>query len=101
LIITTPNCFNLFNLAEKISKNEPTVNYDHTCYFNSKTLSKLLEKNGWKVEKIDYLYTLDVNFKESWKKIFLNYLYSFLSKFTSKYIETLVIVAVKNKTFKI
>lgn len=38
LIITTPNCFNLFNLAEKISKYEPTVNSDHTMYFNIKTI---------------------------------------------------------------
>ena len=30
LIITTPNCFNLFNIAEKITKYEPTVNSDHT-----------------------------------------------------------------------
>lgn len=34
LIITTPNCFNLYNIMEKLTKPEPTVNSDHTCYFN-------------------------------------------------------------------
>jgi 2-polyprenyl-3-methyl-5-hydroxy-6-metoxy-1,4-benzoquinol methylase len=94
IIITTPNCFNLFNLTEKISKSEPTVNHDHTCYFNSRTLSQLLEKNGLRSEEISYLYTLGVKHKESWKKKILNYVYKLISLFTPKYIETLVIIAV-------
>jgi len=56
LILTTPNCFNLFNLAEKLSKSEPTVNRDHTCYFNSKTASQLLKKNAFENISIRYLY---------------------------------------------
>ena len=93
LILTTPNTFNLFNLAEKLTKEEPTVNSDHTFYFNSKTLSKLLEKNSFRVDTIDYIYTLDYTYKESWKKKFLNSIYWLLSKFTDKFTETLVIVA--------
>lgn len=95
LILTTPNCFNLFHLAEKISKSEPTVNADHTCYFNYKTLTKLLEKNGWQVTEIDYLYSLHSKYKESWKKVFLNFLYWILAKITNKYLETLVVIAKK------
>lgn len=95
LVITTPNCFNLFNLAEKISKSEPTVNKDHTCYFNSKTLKRLLEKNGWEVMRVDYLYSLDVDFKESFKKKMLNVLYKGASLFTPKFLETIVITARK------
>lgn len=93
LILTTPNCFNLFNLAEKMTKYEPTVNADHTCYFNSKTLKVLLAKNGFEVERVDYLYQLDIEFKRSWKKKFLDLLYAFFGRFTDKYMETLVIVA--------
>ena len=92
LILATPNCFNFFNITEKISKLEPTVNKDHTCYFNKKTLKKLLEKNNWKVDKIAFLYSLDVNYKESFKKKILNIFYYLLSKITSKYITTLIIV---------
>jgi len=95
LIITTPNCFNLYNLAEKLSKDEPTVNKDHTCYFNRKTLEQLLKKNGWTAEKIAYLYSLEVDYKESLKKKFLNMLYYLLSKFTHKYATILVVVAKK------
>ncbi len=93
LIMTTPNAFNLFNLAEKLTKREPTVNPDHTCYFNDKTLSVLLQKNGMRVEKVDYLYTLGYEHKESWKKKALNAIYALLSRFTTKFAETLVVIA--------
>ena len=96
LIITTLNCFNLFSITEKISKSEPTVNKDHTCYFNRKTLKQLLEKNGWKVEQIAFLYSLGANYKESFKKKILNIIYYLLSKITSKYITGLVIIAKKD-----
>lgn len=93
LLITTPSAFNLFNLAEKLTKREPTVNADHTCYFNSKTLKKLLEKNGMEAVEVNFLYSLGYEYKESWKKKFLNVLYWSASKCTDKFIETLVVVA--------
>jgi 2-polyprenyl-3-methyl-5-hydroxy-6-metoxy-1,4-benzoquinol methylase len=93
LLITTPNCFNLFNMAEKIGKREPTVNHDHTFYFNSKTLLQLLTKNEWQTLDVDYLYTLEVSFKESLAKKTLNVIYFFLAKFTTKYLETIVFTA--------
>jgi 2-polyprenyl-3-methyl-5-hydroxy-6-metoxy-1,4-benzoquinol methylase len=93
LIITTPNCFNLFNIAEKIGKKEPTVNHDHTFYFNNKTLRQLLKKNGWETFHVDHLYSLDVTFKESIVKKILNVVYFCVSKLTTKYIETLVVTA--------
>lgn len=93
LILTTPNCFSLFNISEKIMHDEPTVNSDHTCYFNRKTLKKLLEKNNWQVTSIDYIYTLEIVYAESWKKKLLNVVYALLAKCTPKYVETLVIVA--------
>ena len=94
LLLTTPNTFNLFNLTEKLTKREPTVNSDHTCYFNSKTLRKLLEKNGFKTIETSFLYTLGYDHQESWKKKVLNGVYWLLSQFTDKFIETLVVVAV-------
>lgn len=93
LVLTTPNAFNLFNLAEKFSKDEPTVNFDHTCYFNSKTLRTLLEKNGWTMGKPAFLYSLGALHKESWKKKFLNAWYALFARFTPKFLETLVVVA--------
>ncbi len=91
LIITTPNCFNFFNLTEKISKSEPTVNKDHTCYFNIKTLRQLLEKNNWEVKDYSFLYSLEVKYQESWKKKILNVLYRLLSKVTNKFMVDLVV----------
>jgi SAM-dependent methyltransferase len=97
LILTTPNTFNLFNLTEKISKHEPTVNPDHTFYFNKKVIKVLLKKCGFSIYEISYVYKLDTKHQESLKKKFLNLVYFVLSKFTEKYIETLVIVAKVDK----
>ncbi len=93
LVLTTPNCFNLFNMTEKMMKDEPTVNSDHTCYFNRKTLSKLLEKNGWEAVEIGYVYDMGIAYRESLKKKVLNGLYALLGKATPKFLETLVVVA--------
>src|SRR3989344_1751545 len=89
LIITTPNCFNLFNFTEKIVKYEPTANKEHTCYYNHRTLRQLLERHGFEVAERSYVYSLEYTHKESLKKKFLNVIYRFLSLFTDKYMETI------------
>ena len=91
IIITTPNAFNLFNLAEKISKYEPTTNKDHVCYFNTRTLRQLLGKLGINTVVFSYIYTLHPSHVESFKKKILNRVYYFFSFFTSKFLETLVV----------
>jgi 2-polyprenyl-3-methyl-5-hydroxy-6-metoxy-1,4-benzoquinol methylase len=93
LIMTTPNTFNLFVLVGKLTRPEPVINSDHTFYFNRRTIQVLLEKCGWEVEFFGFMYTLDYTHKESLKKKFLNLIYRFLSFFTPKYYETLVVVA--------
>ena len=95
LIITTPNCFNLFNMASKLTKVEPIMNKDETVYFNHRALRQLLGKHGWKVDEASYLYSLGVEYRESYRKRFLNILYYILSKFTPKFVETIVVVAKK------
>jgi 2-polyprenyl-3-methyl-5-hydroxy-6-metoxy-1,4-benzoquinol methylase len=100
LILTTPNCFNLFNLTEKLSKDEPTVNADHTMYFNHKTLRVLLQKCGFNIQSIDYIYSLEYTHKESWKKRLQNILYYLLSTQTPKFVETLVVIARPAQSFE-
>ena len=98
LILTTPNTFNLFNLAGKLTRAEPVVNSDHTFYFNQRTIGVLLSKCGWDISELGYMYTLDYKIKESFKKKFLNFLYWFLAKWTPKYYETMVVVARREKS---
>jgi 2-polyprenyl-3-methyl-5-hydroxy-6-metoxy-1,4-benzoquinol methylase len=95
LIITTPNCYNLFSMASKMTHTEPIENKDHTCYFNHRLLWQLLKKNGWKVVEAGYVYATDVKYRENYKKKFLNLVYRLLSLFTPKFIETIVVVAQK------
>lgn len=92
LIMTTPNTFNLFVMAGKLTRPEPPINPDHTFYFNRKTMATLLQKCGWSQPQFGFMYTLDYTHKESFKKKFLNGLYFLLSKFTPKFYETMVVV---------
>jgi SAM-dependent methyltransferase len=94
LILTTGNTFNLFAIAEKLTKHDPTCNHDHTCYLNEKTLRQLCMKNGFTIVAVDYIYSLELGFRESWKKHILNGLYWFLSKFTDKFIETIAVTTI-------
>lgn len=95
LIITTPNCFNMFNLTEKLLKKEPEVNNDHTVYFNFPVLRKLLEKNGWEVGQEMYLDDAWSKYRQSIKRKVLYIFYKFIGLFTPKYIENIVVVAKK------
>ena len=96
LIITTPNCFNLFNIASKLTHTEPIANKDETCYFNQRMLRQLLQKNGWQVVEADYLYSIGIVFRESFKKRFLNIVYYLLSRRTPKFVETIVVTATRS-----
>lgn len=96
LILTTPNAFNLFNIAGKLTNDEPVVNKDHTCYFNHRTLGILLSKCGFSMERIGYVYSLEYEYRESLRKKFLNVVYWTLARFTPKFCETLVVFARPN-----
>lgn len=98
LLLTTPNAFNLFNLAEKLTKPEPTVNPDHTMYLNRKTLKVLLEKAGFVLTDVAWVYSLGLSHRESFKKKGLNVLYWILARFTDKFMETLCVQAVPLST---
>lgn len=94
LVLTTPNAFNFFSFTEKLMKDEPTVNEDHTMYFNHKTLRVLLNKCSFSISEIHYVYSLGYSYKESWKKKLLNVLYRVCSLVAPKLMETLVVIAV-------
>lgn len=94
LIMTTPNTFNLFVMAGKLTRPEPPTNPDHTFYFNRRVIKVLLEKCGFAVDQFGFMYTLEYHLPESIKKKFLNVIYRVLSWFTPKFYETMVVVAI-------
>lgn len=96
LILTTPNSFNLFSMAEKLIRDEPSVNPDHTMYFTHVTLKKLLEKNGWKVVEAHYIQTPKEKFLLSKKRYFLYAVDRIVALFTPKFSESIVVIAKRN-----
>ena len=94
LILTTPNAFSLFTILDKFVKHEPSVNSDHTVYFNRTVLEKLLQKNGWYVEDVGYYDSFSGN--AGWKREVVRMLYHFVNLFSPKFMDTLVVVAKKN-----
>jgi SAM-dependent methyltransferase len=90
LILTTPNAFSFFPLVEKIFKDEPSVNPEHTLYFNKVVLLKLLDLSGFKVTGIAYIDTFTP--ASGLRRILRLPLRAF-SFFTPKFLETLVVVA--------
>lgn len=95
LIVTTPNAFNLFHIAEKITKREPAVNPDHTCYFNERTLRQLFAKCGWTFTDVRFVYMLGTCYRESFQKQVLNAVNRALAGATDKFSETLAVVAIR------
>lgn len=93
LIMTTPNAFNLYVMAGKLTREEPPINPDHTFYFNRRTIKVLLEKCNFEVKTFGFMFTLGYKHKESLKKKCLNLLNRVLRTWTPKFDETLVIVA--------
>jgi 2-polyprenyl-3-methyl-5-hydroxy-6-metoxy-1,4-benzoquinol methylase len=93
LIMTTPNAFNIYVMAGKLTREEPPINPDHTFYFNRRTIKVLLEKCNFEVKNFGFMFTLGYKHKESLKKKILNILNRTLRIWTPKFDETLVIVA--------
>ena len=56
LILSTPHAFNLREGIQNIIKFQdiPKVNPEHTCYYTPKTITELLSRENFKVEKIKY-----------------------------------------------
>lgn len=54
LVLTTPNPFAASNFVYRFSK-DVWVNSDHTCWFCEHTFTTLAERNGFAVDRIDYV----------------------------------------------
>lgn len=94
LILTTPNCFSLISMVEKLFKDEPEVNREHTLYFNKKVLEKLLSLHGFRVERVAYVDVPDSYYISIKRKLF-GVVYKFLTLFTPKFTNTFVVIAKK------
>jgi len=94
LILTTPNTFSFFSLIEKLTHDEPNINPDHTFYFNKRTITVLLAKNGWSVAEFSTMYDmLGTLWQGGWKRKLLASIYYLLSTLTEKFATTMVVIA--------
>ena len=53
LVVTTPNAYRLLNVLAPLTGTE-LVHPDHTAWHSPRTLRTLLERSGWRVERIAY-----------------------------------------------
>ena len=53
LVLTTPNAYRLQNFLTPFSGNE-LIHPDHTAWHSPNTVSVLLERSGWRVDRIAY-----------------------------------------------
>ena len=53
LVLTTPNAYRLQNFLTPFSGNE-LIHPDHTAWHSPSTVSVLLERSGWRVDRIAY-----------------------------------------------
>jgi hypothetical protein len=56
LVVTTPNAYRLLNFVAPLSGAE-LVHPDHTAWHSPRTLTTLLERGGWRVERLAYYRT--------------------------------------------
>ncbi len=86
LILTTPNAFCGFRWLEMVYKytNNPHASKakEHTVWFSPEVIEVLLERHGFKIERLDYAY------------------YPFLRKDTFKWKILKVLIKLTNKKFK-
>jgi SAM-dependent methyltransferase len=87
IILTTPNAYNLFLMAGKLTRVDPVMNRDHVSLFVPKLMGWLATKCGLTMKEYGYIYTLGIEHEESFNKKVLNILYWSLSQFTSKFCE--------------
>ena len=53
LVLTTPNAYRLQNFLTPFSGNE-LIHPDHTAWHSPSTVRVLLERSGWRVDRIAY-----------------------------------------------
>lgn len=53
-IITTPNVFFFRRTIKIILEGKPPVNPEHTCWFDEETLTQLLRRYGFRIDRIFY-----------------------------------------------
>jgi SAM-dependent methyltransferase len=51
-ILTTPNAFGIMNIFRILRRGEVKVHGEHICWFDPKTLTTLLVRHGFSVEKL-------------------------------------------------
>ena len=93
LILSTPNMFYFREILFLILKGYPTVNPEHTCWFDEVTLQQLLGRFGFSVEKI--MYTTEIKYNKLKLKDAILYLIERLILYKKLKYGTIIVIAKK------
>jgi predicted TPR repeat methyltransferase len=70
LIITTPNSFGIrYWIRYAAIRKKTRFNTEHKCWFDSETISTLLEHNGFEVVRVDYLPLDSPTMRTPWRQM--------------------------------
>ena len=93
LILSTPNMFYFREILFLILRGYPTVNPEHTCWFDEVTLQQLLGRFGFSVEKI--MYTTEIKYNKLKLKDAILYLIEKLILYKKLKYGTIIVIAKK------
>jgi len=74
LVLSTCNPFYVVQFQKIVKYDDVQVHEEHTCWFDPRTLGRLLELSGYQVERLCWLHRhLSHNWLKSWPKWFRKY----------------------------
>jgi len=94
LILSTPNMFYFREILFLILRGYPTVNPEHTCWFDEVTLQQLLGRFGFSVEKS--MYTTEIKYNKPKLKDAILYLIEKLILYKKLKYGTIIVIAKKD-----
>lgn len=98
LVVTTPNPYFTTSILQKLTyRIEPSVNPEHTCFYNVPTFAELISRYGLKILRLELLRRLDAPEQPPGVLMRLSYkIHRLVSMLTNKYSEIFVFIVVRD-----
>jgi SAM-dependent methyltransferase len=97
IVVTTPNPYFLTSILQKLTyRFEPSINPEHTCFFNVPSFAELASRHSLKIERLALIKRLGTPNKPGFLMQFAHALHHIVFLFTKKFAETFVFILVRD-----